>query len=293
MRTTLFSLIATAAAVTAAAGEGLVNVPVGCMRDEPRHAAQMVSQAVAGTPLEITDTVGEWLMVTTPDGYSGYMTAQSVTERPLDEWRSAPRVIVTSPGGATVTAGAANAVVVRLPLNSILEAAADGSVMMPDGRSGMVTEGTVADFETLSARDFDPQGVTSTAFALMGAPYLWGGMSGAAMDCSGLVSLCYFANGMVIRRDAWMQSTDSAPLDHPEAPADLIFFDRSGNGKIDHVAIHDRDGRYIHCSGMVKVNHLSAEQGDTISGRVAGFGRPQPGRGLTPVSLHPAYFNQR
>lgn len=273
--------------ISIAAG-GLIDVPVACLRDEPRHAAQLVSQAVMGTPVEVSDTTGEWLRVTTPDGYSGYMTSASVTLRDLDEWRNASRAVVTDPAGCVLTDNN-GAVVVRLPLNSIVETTDDGSYALPDGRSG-TSSVKLASIEEWASQPFDGDKITDTAYALLGAPYLWGGMSGAAMDCSGLVGICYMANGRILRRDAWMQAADCDRIDAPSRRGDLIFFDRSGRDRIDHVAIYDRDSLYIHCSGMVKVNALTPEHGDTISGSIAGFGRPSDGHASTPVILHPLYF---
>lgn len=277
-----------AALVSAVSASGLVNVPVACLRDEPRHAAQLVSQGVMGTPLEITDTVGEWLCVTMPDGYSGYMTVSSVESRDLRQWRASRRGVVTVAAGCLLT-DSVGRIVARVPLNSIVELSDDGRCVLPDGRAGF-PDIAPADIADWASQPLDGCKVVEMAYAFHGAPYLWGGMSGAAMDCSGLTSMCYLSAGRIMRRDAWMQAEDCRRLDAPARSGDLIFFDRSGNGRIDHVAMYDSDSLYIHCSGMVKVNALACERGDTISGAVVAFGRPEDGCGATPVSEHPWYF---
>lgn len=291
----IFSMIMALAAAAPAADTGaIVNIPVACLRQEPRHAAQMVSQAVAGTPLAVVAEDGEWLEVELPDGYRGYMTASSVTRRDIDRWRGARRGIVTDPAGCRITSvrGSGNVrdILVHLPLNSIVELTDSGSVVLPDGREGWPCGPGIADFSIWAEGDPDGGRVVETAYFFRGAPYLWGGITGFAPDCSGLVSLCYFAGGAVLRRDAWMQAEDCEVLDAPSLPGDLIFFDRNYDGRIDHVAIYDHDTMFIHSSGMVKVNTLDAARGDTISGAVTGFGRPLPSRGYTLVRNHPWYF---
>lgn len=279
----LVTVLALSLPVTAT--ESIVNIPVACIRQEPRHASQLISQATMGTPLEVTDTIDGWMKVTTPDGYQGYITTASIIDLDGDEWRHSPRLIVTSPDGCVITND--GEIVVRLPLNAIVEAGPDGNVLLPDGRQGQPRDASsLRDFSQWASQVYGGRDIVDTARQLMGAPYLWGGASSSAMDCSGLVSLCYFHCGKIMRRDAWMQAEDSAPLQKPEQPGDLIFFDRDYNGTIDHVAIYDADGRYIHCSGQVKINAVSPECGDTISGRIVGYGRPEP---IT-VAEHPAYF---
>ena len=57
------------AAVPAFAGKDMafVAIPVAHLRAEPAHSSEMVSQALLGTPVCVTDTIGEWLAVTLPD----------------------------------------------------------------------------------------------------------------------------------------------------------------------------------------------------------------------------------
>jgi cell wall-associated NlpC family hydrolase len=62
---------------------------------------------------------------------------------------------------------------------------------------------------------------------LVGTPYSWGGRSGDAIDCSGLVQLVFGLKGIAAPRDADMQQADFGE-ELPEGEAlqrgDLVFF---------------------------------------------------------------------
>jgi cell wall-associated NlpC family hydrolase len=79
---------------------------------------------------------------------------------------------------------------------------------------------------------------------LLGAPYLWGGMTEEGIDCSGLVHMSYRATGRLIPRDADQQEAAGRLVDDPE-PGDLISY---GN-PADHVAFWLGSGRILHATG--------------------------------------------
>ena len=122
--------------------------------------------------------------------------------------------------------------------------------------------------EEWGSQTFSPRKVVETARALMGTPYLWGGMSPWTVDCSGLVRVAYWLQGRILPRDASQQASvgDEVPLDALSA-GDLLFLDRSGSGRVNHVAICDGHGRVIHAgSGRVRDNALDSGAKDAISG---------------------------
>ena len=83
--------------------------------------------------------------------------------------------------------------------------------------------------------------MTETALSYLGTHYRWGGKTPVGIDCSGLVSMSYLLNGVVIWRDA--QIRESFPV-HPiprscKKPGDLLFFPG-------HVAMYLGQERFIH-----------------------------------------------
>lgn len=97
-----------------------------------------------------------------------------------------------------------------------------------------------------------PLTVIATARSVLGAPYRYGGASTKGFDCSGLVSYAYRSVGIAVPRSSSEQFRQSirVPLQNLQ-PGDLLFF-RLNPPKISHVAIYDRDGRFIHAPSSGK-----------------------------------------
>lgn len=95
------------------------------------------------------------------------------------------------------------------------------------------------------ARTRSAANVLTTARSFIGLPYLWGGRSGFAVDCSGFTQLVYKLHGVTLPRDTDDQARagTSARLSALK-PADLLFF-REGS-TIGHVGFFVGSGRMLH-----------------------------------------------
>ena len=92
--------------------------------------------------------------------------------------------------------------------------------------------------------------LVATARRFLGVPYLWGGMTAHGIDCSGLVSRVYHANGVRLPRDADLQfeTPDAAPVERDALrPGDLLFFGEDAKN-ITHVGLYLGDGRFINAT---------------------------------------------
>ena len=88
--------------------------------------------------------------------------------------------------------------------------------------------------------------VCQTERQYLGTQYRWGGKTTRGLDCSGLVSMAYLQNGVLIYRDA--KILDGWPV-HEIAreamkPGDLLYFPG-------HIALYLGGGKYIHSTGAV------------------------------------------
>ncbi len=86
--------------------------------------------------------------------------------------------------------------------------------------------------------------LVETALQYLGSEYRWGGKTPAGIDCSGLASVVYLQNGVLIYRDAAIR--EGWPVHEIDRAAlqvgDLMYFPG-------HVAIYLGQGRYIHSTG--------------------------------------------
>lgn len=88
------------------------------------------------------------------------------------------------------------------------------------------------------------QSVADTAYTYLGIQYRWGGKSTAGIDCSGLTSMSYLLNGVLIYRDAEIQAgypVYEIPMERMKK-GDLLYFPG-------HIAMYLGGGRYIHATG--------------------------------------------
>ena len=128
--------------------------------------------------------------------------------------------------------------------------------------------------------------ICSFAQEMIGAPYLWGGLSRSGFDCSGLVHLAYRQYWEKIPRDAHEQWMKAKPIKRADLkPADLIFSAKADQPKtITHVAIYAGDGQIIEAPQTgIPVRKISfkekygkplenVESGDRVGERVVYFG---------------------
>ena len=279
----------------------LVKLSVATLRTEGKHSAETATQAIMGMPVKVLEKEGEWYRVQTPDDYISYVPESSLcykTAQQMDAWRKARRMVVTVYDSRLVTEPGGDETVSDLVLSNILEDRGEQGewvrLATPDGREGYIQKNQVADLAQWSKQNFDAALIEKTARRMMGSGYLWGGTSTKVTDCSGLVKVCYLANGIILQRDASQQALTGKKLyDYHEAQlGDLLFFGNSKTKRVTHVGLYLRDGKYIHCSGQVKVNSLDPQAPDylysTLSiSRINGMIGTQ---GIIYLRNHPWYF---
>lgn len=286
---------------------GVVTVCCAHLRGAPRHASEMVSQAILGTPLLILEKQKDWYRVQTPDNYISWIIANSIivqTEEEWARWKDATRYIYTGYQGFVYESPTNNAAIVSdIVAGAILQA--DGNpqksfvpVSLPDGRKGFLKRDECCELAQWASLPLQLDKTVATAKQMMGTTYLWGGTSVKGADCSGFVKTAYFCGGVILMRDASQQALtgEMIPPDRWKEcqTGDLLFF-ANANGRVNHVALYLNDGKYIHSSGRVKINSIDPESDDYRPDNFVSISRikTQIGTlGITAVKKHPWYFNQ-
>ncbi len=289
---------------------GLVNVSVCNIRSEPRHSAELSTQSLMGTYLRIFKEDNGWHYVQTPDGYLGWLDAGgfvSLTDSQLQQWRDREKVVVTV-SFASIENQNGDIVSDAVAGNILRTTGMDGDyaeVVLPDGREGRIANSDIESYEQFIGIEKPvTSSVIKTARNLMGRPYLWGGTSVHAMDCSGFTKTIFYLNGMELPRDASQQvhigtdiSTDTTLRNLQ--PGDLLFFGRKASAelpeKITHVALYLGDGLIIHASERVRIQSLRRGQPDFAEHRLLTFVRAKRlldnigEEGLTRLDQHKDY----
>ena len=190
---------------------GVVNISVCNMRDRAEFSAEMVSQALLGTPVHIIgrgDNIPQgWPQIQTPDGYTGWVHYAAVEPLSADAyhaWNAAPKAIVTALFDVVYKKASEKSETVadvvggdRLKLLS-----SKGcwlQVGFPDGREGYIRRSSACPEEAWrKSLDQSAEAILATAKSMLGFPYLWAGMSPKGMDCSGFVRTGIFRPASIL-----------------------------------------------------------------------------------------------
>ena len=272
------------------------------LRSEASHSAAMETQTLMGTPLQILACDQEWLWVETPEGYRAWVHSLSVatkSEEEMQQWRQAQRYIYTAMQGHAYEQPHKNAKPMSdMVLGCIVEGVKSKhgyvEIKTPDGRKGYIKASEAASLQEWSKKKTNTKTLIEQAYEMMGTTYLWGGTSTKGADCSGFTKLLYYAQGLILPRNASQQALCGEAVDFTLEQnlrcGDLLFF-ANDNGRINHVAIYIDNGYYIHSSGCVKINSIRPNNALYNNLVVVAARRIETSNhAITPVIEHPWYF---
>ncbi|NGO52015.1 C40 family peptidase [Allomesorhizobium camelthorni] len=246
---------------------------VADIRKAPAPDAGVNTQALFGADVRVFERAAGWAWIQAEsDGYVGYVveTALGVREAEPTHLVAAPRSFVY-PGPD-----------LKFPRTGELSM---GSAVAVTGYAE--TRGTryalLSSGEALVAGHLRPIGEAATDYVavaetLLYTPYLWGGVSGFGIDCSGLVQLAMRMAGRNVLRDTDMQAESiGAPVEPGPGfsrlrRGDLVFWKG-------HVAIMTDAENTIHANGhtmLVSRERLSdaIDRIGYLYGGPTGFRRP-------------------
>ena len=246
---------------------GIINVSVSPLREEPRHSSQMVDQAIMGSTINLLKKQDDWYLVQTDYDYIGWMnkTSISVTDtNGIENWENKINYRVSSLYASVFSLPYETSQPVSdIILNNMMIGKRKSNdwitVTLPDGRSGFVKERKLELINPNQLKYLDTEKILLEAYKMTGVPYLWGGNSSKANDCSGFTQTVFKTIEVQLPRDARQQALLGNEV-LPEKdwknilPGDLLFFGK--DKKVTHVGISTGGKEFIHQGGMVKTNSL-------------------------------------
>jgi SH3-like domain-containing protein len=243
--------IAAVALLAASLSNAVITQPVANMYSAPSADSDVVSQAIYGSNVGISERKAGWARIRTADDYLGWV--------PESVFRQGPPY----PGGGRVAQVSSlfahiyrepdltkHAPLITVPFETRLAVTADAKdgrwlpVRLPDDRAGWVQLGDVAfESKTLSAPE-----TAEFSKRFLGIPYTWGGTSTFGYDCSGFTQMLIRRRGLLMPRDSQPQANWSGvtPIAQRKdlQPGDLLFFGASAS-RITHTGMYLGEGKFI------------------------------------------------
>ncbi|SDL94151.1 C40 family peptidase [Chryseobacterium taihuense] len=214
--------------------KGICIVTVAPVRAESSDKSEIVTEILFGESADILEVNKNWTKIKMHyDGYEGWMDTKQI--KPVSEEYLANRktTIITEDFA---------------------------SIMTNDGKT-LLSMGSEVEYPAVASRRSHDvrESIALTAKEFLNIPYLWGGKSFFAVDCSGFTQLVYKIHNIKLPRDAYQQAEVGELLSFVEEskPGDLAFFENS-EGRIIHVGIMLDNQKIIHASGKVRIDTLDS-----------------------------------
>ncbi len=214
--------------------KGICVVTVAPVRAENSDKAEIVTEILFGESADILEVNKNWTKIKMHyDGYEGWMDTKQIKHVTEEHLASRKVTLITEDFA---------------------------SIMTNDGRT-LLSMGSEVEYPAVASRRSHDvrESIALTAKEFLNVPYLWGGKSFFAVDCSGFTQLVYKIHQVKLPRDAYQQAEVGNVLSFVEEsqPGDLAFFENS-EGKIIHVGIMLENQKIIHASGKVRIDTLDS-----------------------------------
>ncbi len=248
---------------------GIVNVIIGHIQNSPDETSLNSDEVLYGMKVNILKTIDEnWYYIRTHYNYEGYIKKNEliVNESEVKDYEKSKKALCMAAFAdvlnrpdyngkqiITLTRGAKVAMAEEKEENNQFV-----KVKLADKRTGYVRKEFLIDkkedYKSIE-ENILRRNIANAALSYIGTQYRWGGKSPMGIDCSGLCSMAYMLNNILIYRDAVIK--EGFPVKEISFQkvkmGDLLFFKG-------HVAMYLGNQQYIHSSTTnngVKINSFN------------------------------------
>ncbi|KGR78687.1 C40 family peptidase [Ureibacillus manganicus] len=247
--------------------KAIVNDMIVNLHGKPDTTSELVDEILYGMTVNILEFCDElWVRVQTAYRYEGYCLKEKliIDDAKASQWQGeANNVIIQNFADILVGPKIQSTKIATLVKGSVVIVVEENDlnqewskVKLASGDVGYTRSYWIqhAIADTVSEEEFR-ENVVQTALSYLTTPYRWGGKSPLGIDCSGLCSMAYMLNGVLIYRDA--KIVDGFPIKQITLEqiqkGDLLYFPG-------HIAMYMGDDLYVHSSlggNEVSVNSLN------------------------------------
>ncbi|MBM7609861.1 hypothetical protein JOD29_003137 [Lysinibacillus composti] len=248
--------------------KAIVTRMIANLHKAPSELSELIDEALYGMTVNILEDVdANWVRVQTTYRYEGYCKKEYllIDETRTDAWlneatfvikQNFADILIKPKIQSTKVTTLVKGSIVRFLERDDLEAEW-AAIGLPTGEIGYARKHWIQERTVEKNRSEDElrENIVQTALSYLNTPYRWGGKSPVGIDCSGLCSMAYLLNGIIIYRDAKIMDgfpIKEIPLEEIKK-GDLLYFPG-------HIAMYLGDEQYVHSSlggNEVSINSLN------------------------------------
>lgn len=251
---------------------GLINVPIARLSKEQSQTSELYDEVLYGTFIEIKDEFKDYYRIKTFYNYQGLVKKTDIKtiNKDFDFFNTFNGIIVSHYIDVLAEPKYQSYPLISLPRGSYVKIidkeCKEGwqAVELVDGNIGYIRSFTFKlrkKYNLISDKELIRKNIVNNALSYMNAQYRWGGKTILGIDCSGLCSISYLLEEIVIYRDAKLNKDIINTYKMREItrdelkPGDLLY-------SPGHIMMYIGKNEFIHSSGSlsgVRINSLNPD----------------------------------